>query len=342
VIRYALFAAGAPDQVVWMILAGVLLHGICYDFFFVTGQIYTDKAAPPHIRGQAQGMLVLFTLGLGMFIGAQVGGQVEAMYTPVQTGRLNAEGAVVGAAAGERLDSLASLMTDELSVDQQQFASYAAASDAVFGDSATRKDQLQAFLAEAATTTKPIQDQIDTAYSEADQAVKQVKAKLEQAVASLREQNDDLSETTAKARDRMIGKLTAEAETQRAAALGAADTTATELITQKIASLDDVATKIARSRIDTYNETSEQDVAGGVAAALVLEMQSEALSLYSERRNIQALRVMDWQSIWMIPAIGAAVVMIAFVLLFRDTGGRVDEAVSEGDVAEAAAKEPAV
>ena len=82
VARYALFALGAPDQVRWMILIGIVLHGICYDFFFVTGQIYTDRVAPKQIRGQAQGMLVLFTLGLGMFIGAQIAGRVEAHHTP--------------------------------------------------------------------------------------------------------------------------------------------------------------------------------------------------------------------------------------------------------------------
>ncbi|MDA1028409.1 MAG: nucleoside permease [Bacteroidetes bacterium] len=74
VLRYALFAAAAPSSVVWMIMFGVLLHGICYDFFFVTGQIYVDKKSTPEIRGQAQGLLVLITLGLGMLIGAQVSG----------------------------------------------------------------------------------------------------------------------------------------------------------------------------------------------------------------------------------------------------------------------------
>ena len=69
VARYALFAFGAPDQVAWMLLLGVALHGICYDFFFVTGFIYTDKKAPPEIRGQAQSLLVFLTQGMGMFFG---------------------------------------------------------------------------------------------------------------------------------------------------------------------------------------------------------------------------------------------------------------------------------
>jgi nucleoside transporter len=69
VARYLLFAFGAPDQVVWMILLAVLLHGVCYDFFFVTGFMYTDSKAPNEIRGQAQGLLVFFTQGVGMYFG---------------------------------------------------------------------------------------------------------------------------------------------------------------------------------------------------------------------------------------------------------------------------------
>ena len=72
VLRYALFAMGAPEGVKWMIFTGILLHGICYDFFFVTGQIYTDKKAPNAIRGQAQGFLVLLTQGIGMYGGAKI------------------------------------------------------------------------------------------------------------------------------------------------------------------------------------------------------------------------------------------------------------------------------
>lgn len=76
VLRYALFALGAPDATMWMILSGIVLHGICYDFFFVTGQIYIDKKASPEIRGQAQGLIVFVTYGVGMFIGTQVAGLI--------------------------------------------------------------------------------------------------------------------------------------------------------------------------------------------------------------------------------------------------------------------------
>ena len=72
IIRYALFAFGAPDQITWMLLLAVGLHGICYDFFFVTGFMYTDQKAPVAIRGQAQGLLVFLTQGVGMFIGYKV------------------------------------------------------------------------------------------------------------------------------------------------------------------------------------------------------------------------------------------------------------------------------
>jgi nucleoside transporter len=74
VVRYGLFAAaaGSAPPTASMVLGGILLHGICYDFFFVTGQIHVDQKARPEIRGQAQGFLVLVTQGLGMLIGAQV------------------------------------------------------------------------------------------------------------------------------------------------------------------------------------------------------------------------------------------------------------------------------
>jgi nucleoside transporter len=108
VVRYGLFAIGAPSEVRWMILTGVIIHGICYDFFFVTGQIYTDKFAPKPIRAQAQGMLVLFTLGLGMFIGAQIAGKIETQHTPEAAQEFAAQ---VQAASKEAQDIRAQILT---------------------------------------------------------------------------------------------------------------------------------------------------------------------------------------------------------------------------------------
>ena len=82
VVRYLLFAFGAPADQRAMILIGIALHGICYDFFFVTGQIYTDQKAAEPIRAQAQGLLVMLTLGVGMLIGAQIAGKIEADASP--------------------------------------------------------------------------------------------------------------------------------------------------------------------------------------------------------------------------------------------------------------------
>lgn len=76
VLRYALFALGAPGAIAGLVISGILLHGICYDFFFVTGQIYVDKKSTAAVRGQAQGMLVLVTYGVGMLLGAQLAGNL--------------------------------------------------------------------------------------------------------------------------------------------------------------------------------------------------------------------------------------------------------------------------
>ncbi|MCX5688491.1 MAG: MFS transporter [Planctomycetota bacterium] len=86
VARYGLFSAAATDKVMWMTAIGVALHGICYDFFFVTGFIYVDKTAPKEIKGQAQGFLVLITQGLGLGLGAQLFGMLVGHYTPAGGG----------------------------------------------------------------------------------------------------------------------------------------------------------------------------------------------------------------------------------------------------------------
>ena len=82
VLRYFLFASAATRGNHALILLGILLHGICYDFFFVTGQVYIDKKSTDDIRGQAQGFLVLVTYGVGMLLGAQVSGWVFNALVP--------------------------------------------------------------------------------------------------------------------------------------------------------------------------------------------------------------------------------------------------------------------
>ncbi len=78
--RYLLFAFGNAQELVLMYYLGIALHGICYDFFFVTGQIYVDRAAPKAIQASAQGFITLVTYGVGMLIGTWVSGPVVDMY----------------------------------------------------------------------------------------------------------------------------------------------------------------------------------------------------------------------------------------------------------------------
>jgi nucleoside transporter len=75
-LRYLLFAYGDAGQLGFMLILGIALHGICYDFFFVSGQIYTDSKAGPKIKSAAQGMITLATYGLGMLIGFWVAGKI--------------------------------------------------------------------------------------------------------------------------------------------------------------------------------------------------------------------------------------------------------------------------
>jgi nucleoside transporter len=78
--RYLLFAFGDPEGLVLLYYLGILLHGICYDFFFVTGQIYVNRIAPKRVQASAQGFITLVTYGVGMLVGTWISGPVVDRY----------------------------------------------------------------------------------------------------------------------------------------------------------------------------------------------------------------------------------------------------------------------
>ncbi|WP_235515586.1 MFS transporter [Sphingomonas sp. Leaf10] len=85
-LRYALFAIGDGGSGLWAIYLGVALHGVCYDFFFVAGAIYVGTIATPKgVNAQAQGMLTLFTYGVGMLLGSQIGALIYAQLPSAPT-----------------------------------------------------------------------------------------------------------------------------------------------------------------------------------------------------------------------------------------------------------------
>ena len=79
-LRYLLFSLGADGVNSWMLILGIILHGICYDFFFVSGQIYTNMKCKPEYKSSAQGLITLATYGLGMLIGFRVAGYLTDLY----------------------------------------------------------------------------------------------------------------------------------------------------------------------------------------------------------------------------------------------------------------------
>ena len=80
VLRYVFFAYGNIESNYWMLIMGIVMHGICYDFFFVTGQIYTDNLAGEQFKSAAQGFITLATYGVGMLIGFSISGPIVDSY----------------------------------------------------------------------------------------------------------------------------------------------------------------------------------------------------------------------------------------------------------------------
>ena len=85
-LRYVLLAYGDPGPGVWMFYLAIILHGVCFDFFFVTGQLYTDQEAPPHLRSTAQGFITVVTYGVGMLIGSLLSGGVLDYFSTTVNG----------------------------------------------------------------------------------------------------------------------------------------------------------------------------------------------------------------------------------------------------------------
>ena len=272
VARYGLFAIGAPDEIRWMIIAGIVLHGICYDFFFVTGQIYTDQAAPKPIRAQAQGLLVFFTLGLGMFIGAQVAGSIEGQHTP----------------KSEELKTMAA--------DQAQLARLTSA----FGEEEaelivanwSKLAEIKGAQEALAEATETLQIADEGAKTDAEAAVAKAKQALEGA--------DDMPGLTEE-----LNAINGEI-----AVLEALDDQALAIValSQSNGDFAQLSGKVAE-----LNEARSAKLAEWQAKQAPVQKQVGS-------RRISDLRSLGWMSIWGKPALFAAVIMVLFVLLFRENG----------------------
>lgn len=89
-VRYVLLGVGDPGAGMWMFYLAIIMHGVCFDFFFVTGQLYTDQLAPPHLRSAAQGFITAMTYGVGMLVGSLLSGYVLDLFSTTAS-----DGAVV-------------------------------------------------------------------------------------------------------------------------------------------------------------------------------------------------------------------------------------------------------
>ena len=88
IARYLLLAFGNPGAGMWMFYLAIVLHGASFDFFFLTGQLYTDQEAPPHLRNTAQGFITFVTYGLGMLVGSLLSGGAVDYFSRTEGGRV--------------------------------------------------------------------------------------------------------------------------------------------------------------------------------------------------------------------------------------------------------------
>jgi len=285
VARYGLFAIGAPDEVRWMIILGILLHGVCYDFFFVTGQIYTDKASPKPIRAQAQGLLVFFTLGLGMFIGAQVAGSVEGRYTP------KSEELKTMASDKAQLDRLTSSFGEEeakLTISNWSKLSEIKGTQEKLSETITALNLKNPNLIKDYQIVKDSEANEDSEMNE--ESVVKAKKALEEA--------------------KQIAEYSAFVNADKANQL-ADDMPAIS------ADLAAVNSKIEALEAESVDVNSSQ--------LTELRAKQASLQKSVDMRRISDLRSLGWSSIWGIPAIFAGVVMLIFVFIFNEKKKTINE-----------------
>lgn len=313
VVRYGLFALASGDGVAWAVISGVVLHGICYDFFFVTGQIYTDKVAPSKIRGQAQGMLVLFTLGIGMFIGAQVAGNVDASNT------------VFSSTERDDYGKLASEKTEKILEIQQTLGLVVLKeNERVVGadDSVSYKDGLKTGMPRYKVTSRDPnvnswQRLAATAELDAEKAESVKKQLAEITALDVKtapfqlKVNDDakLSELSTAMTEKGLEVMQA----QGLATLKVNEQTPDEY--GKFPDKYEVVTK--SSTLDQWKNALSPAELAPEKAGLVKQLTGEIADIRAERSTM-LLKAKDWKMIWMLPCIGAAAILLLFTAIFKD------------------------
>jgi hypothetical protein len=232
---------------------------------------------------------VLFTLGLGMLIGAQIGGRVEGAFTPSQTGRLLAEANLAGTAVQMLPGTNSSTLADAAPL--------------------VEKLDIDGLFDQFCQSVGPVNEISGPATAE-------VQAKIDAA-----QQNLDVFKNA------HPGLLDAEKQKELSA------------LTEAVVALQKTKQQqLAATAGDLIRPSLGGDVQPAIADAVIAQAGGTLISRYSDRKALQGLRLVDWKSIWMYPAIGAGVILVIFCITFKDNGTKPAD-VGEGDVATAAAIE---